>query len=157
MPDWSLSDRPNRVPWPPILLASAVGGGLLLHAVAPLSLPASPLMRGAGLALVVAALAVDVWAAMVFRRARTTILPHRGTEALVTDGPFALSRNPIYAGNVALVAGVGLGAGSWWPIILAPLMAVAVDRLAIRREEAHLAARFGPAWQAYAGRVRRWL
>jgi protein-S-isoprenylcysteine O-methyltransferase Ste14 len=32
-----------------------------------------------------------------------------------------------------------------------------LTKLAIEREEAHLAARFGDAWAAYRARVRRWL
>ena len=41
-------------------------------------------------------------------RHRTTILPHRGSAHLVTDGPFSFTRNPIYLGNTMLTLGIGL-------------------------------------------------
>ena len=158
MPDWNLEERPNRLPWPPILLLLGIAKGLAMHALAPLPLPGNrSALRYGGGAIVLLALAIDVWAAITFRHARTTILPHRGTDNLTTGGPFAFSRNPIYVGNLVLLAGVGLMSASVWPLLLVPFVALAIDRLAIRREEAHLAARFGEAWTAYAARVRRWL
>ena len=102
-------------------------------------------------------LLLDVWAFRTLRRHRTTILPHAGASALVTEGPFGLSRNPIYVGNLLLIVGVGLAAGRPWFVLLSPALALALRELAIVREERHLAARFGAAWRAYAARVRRWV
>jgi protein-S-isoprenylcysteine O-methyltransferase Ste14 len=107
--------------------------------------------------LILAGIGLDVAAMLEMRRHRANILPHRAATALVTTGPFALSRNPIYLGNTALLAGAGLAFGSPWLIIAAAVAAQAVTILAIRREEAHLSARFGDAWAAYAKRTPRWL
>jgi protein-S-isoprenylcysteine O-methyltransferase Ste14 len=49
-----------------------------------------------------------------------------------------------------------LVANGWW-LALAPVFAVALDRLAVRPEERHLAARFGEDYRDYSARVRRWL
>lgn len=86
------------------------------------------------------------------RRARTNILPHRGADRLVTGGVFALTRNPIYLGNTPLLAGLGVAFPSMSMVAGALLAALRVDRLAIRREQRHLSARFG---QAYADDVAR--
>ncbi len=149
--------RPNKIPWPPILLMICIAAGLGLHTMLPFPTQDSPAFQLAGAALILAALALDVWASLSFRKAKTTILPHRGSDALVTSGPFQFSRNPIYVGNVMILVGVGLMARSLWPIILAPALAIAVQKLAIEREEAHLSARFGAQWEDYAQRVRRWV
>jgi protein-S-isoprenylcysteine O-methyltransferase Ste14 len=93
---------------------------------------------------------------VVMARRRANILPHRAATALVTDGPFAWSRNPIYLGNTLLLSGCGLAFGNAWLLVGAAVAAIAVTVLAIRREEAHLASRFGDAWMAYAARTRRW-
>ena len=77
--------------------------------------------------------------------------------ALITDGPFAQSRNPIYVGNTLLVAGAGLLFGVAWLIPAALAGAVLTQKLAIEREERHLAPRFGPAWEDYRARTPRWL
>mgnify|MGYP000231577150 CR=1 FL=1 len=77
--------------------------------------------------------------------------------ALITDGPFARSRNPIYTGNTMLLTGVGLLTGIAWFILAALIAAFATQKLAIEREERHLATRFGKAWDDYAARTPRWL
>ncbi len=151
-------DRPNRWPLPPIIFAACLMGAYGLSAVWPLPAYLPPdlmrlkgaLMLGAGLALVSASV-------MALLRGRTTLLPHRATTHLVTDGPFAFSRNPIYLANALIMAGFGGMTASAWYDLAAILCLVLDDRLAVRREEAHLAARFGEQWQAYAARVRRWL
>ena len=76
--------------------------------------------------------------------------------ALVASGPFAISRNPIYLANGLLLLGLGGLFDNAWFFVAAPVAAFATDRLAIRREERHLTALFGPAWSAYADRVDRW-
>ncbi len=83
--------------------------------------------------------------------------PDRAVSSLVTNGPFRFSRNPIYVGNVALVAGLGLVLAAPAILLLAPVMAVALKRLAIEPEERHLARRFGRDYEAYVARTRRWL
>jgi protein-S-isoprenylcysteine O-methyltransferase Ste14 len=152
---------PNRIPWPPILFVAAALVALVAHWLLPLPWPSSQVLRlplaAVGLCLICAALALEVTAALTFRRHRTTILPHRAASALITDGPFAKSRNPIYLGNSALLLGAGLLAGVLWLVLAAPLAALAVQKLAIEREERHLAQRFGAAWQAYAAATPRWL
>ena len=103
------------------------------------------------------AIALDVTAALAFRRHRTTILPHRGATALVTDGPFAKSRNPIYVANTLLVSGAGLLFGVGWLVLAGLAGAVLTQKLAIEREERHLAARFGGPGRTMRRGRPRWL
>jgi len=107
--------------------------------------------------LLFAGLGLDVWAMAALHRARTNILPHRAAGRLVTDGPYAFTRNPIYLGNTIVLLGLGLMLENPWLLAAAPVAAVATDHLAARREEAHLAAKFGAEFAAYAARVPRWL
>lgn len=154
------SARPNTVPWPPIIYLTVALAALGLGAAWPLvSPPANAVhwLRFAAAAIAAAGIAVDVAAMLAMRRARTNILPHRGADRLVTDGVFAFTRNPIYVGNTLLLAGVGLALPSGWMVAGAWLAALLVDRLAIRREERHLSARFGPAYADYVARVPRWI
>lgn len=153
-------DRPNRIPWPPIIYIAAAALALLLHHFVPLPWTGGFLrypIAAIGLCFICAAIALEIVTALTFRRHRTTILPHRAATALITDGPFAKSRNPIYTGNTMLLLGAGLLTGIAWLVIAAPLAALTVQKLAIEREERHLAARFGAEWQAYAARTPRWL
>jgi protein-S-isoprenylcysteine O-methyltransferase Ste14 len=113
-------------------------------------------IRAFGAMLLAVGLGLDVWAMAAMSRRRANILPHRAATALVTTGPFAWSRNPIYLGNTIVLIGVGFAFSNPWFLAVAPLAAMAVLRLAILREEAHLAEIFGPAWQRYRCGTARW-
>lgn len=152
-----LAERPNRIPWPPLLLLAGIAIGALLGALAPLNLAVPSTMRIAGSAFLAAGIAFDLSAIWTLWRARTNILPHRAADRLITSGPFWLSRNPIYLGNTIALATMGFVFSNLWYTTAAAVMAVLLDRLAIRREEAHLATRFGRAWQEYAAQTPRWL
>jgi protein-S-isoprenylcysteine O-methyltransferase Ste14 len=155
----SISDetRPNVLPWPPMLLALAVLASILLGVLVPLPAPSARWVALLGGALAVLALGFDLWAILTMRAAATNILPHRAADRLVSWGPFRFSRNPIYLANTWLLIGIGLAFGNAWFIVFAALSALAIDRLAIRREERHLALRFGDDWLDYASRTPRWL
>jgi len=159
--DHDRSARPNTIPWPPLLYGGGALLALALDRAAPL--PAWwvgahwPAVRLLGDALLVAGVALDLWAMATMWRSKANILPHRAATALVTHGPFAFSRNPIYLGNTLLLLGAGLAFGIAWFVPIAFLAAALAAQLAIVREEAHLNARFGRAWREYALRVKRWV
>ncbi len=151
-------DRPNVIPWPPILFLGVLALAYLLSRVLPLALPGPvALFVPLGWLLVVASLGFMLWAFLAFRQHQTSVLPNRRADALITAAPFNISRNPIYLSEAVLLFGLGLvNASLWYGLVIAPFM-LAVSRMAIIREEAHLAARFGAEWSTYAARVRRWL
>lgn len=75
---------------------------------------------------------------------------------LVTDGPFAVSRNPVFVGQIALFAALPLASGE--AVALAPFLLVAGAALAQARiEERILDAAGGETWRVYASATPRWL
>jgi protein-S-isoprenylcysteine O-methyltransferase Ste14 len=156
----TLADRPNTIPWPPILFAGAALIALGLQWLVPLPWPGGAVAAALamlGIFLVAAGIALDLGTLLAFIRHKTTVLPHRGATRLITDGPFRYTRNPIYLANALLVAGAGLALGIAWLLPATLAGAWATGRLAIAREEAHLALRFGAEWRDYAARTPRWL
>ena len=76
---------------------------------------------------------------------------------LVASGPFALLRNPLYVGNIALWVGFALTARLVW---LAPVIVVLLGleyHAIVRWEEQLLESRLGDTYRAYAAGVNRWL
>jgi protein-S-isoprenylcysteine O-methyltransferase Ste14 len=63
----------------------------------------------------------------------------------------------MYVSLTLLTAALAFGADLPWLLLLGPLAPLATDRLVIRREERHLAARFGPDYEAYRRAVPRWI
>jgi len=154
------ADRPNVFPWPPVILAAALVLGVALTILYPLPWPAGmerDILQGGGILLAMVATALYATALRELWRAGTAILPHHKARHLVTSGPFKLSRNPIYLGNVVLLSAFGLILGSLWMFIVAAIAAFAEQKLGIEREEAHLEQRFGNAWRVYKKKVRRWI
>ncbi|WCR07568.1 methyltransferase family protein [Paracoccus fistulariae] len=97
------------------------------------------------------------WAPIHFRRARTSISPYGQPTALITGGPFRLSRNPIYLADAMVLAGLCLAAQAPYALILLPLFIRLITTRFIRREEARLAETFPQDFAAYRRRTRRWL
>ena len=89
--------------------------------------------------------------------ARTSVNPNRQTTVLLTEGPFRLSRNPMYLGMVVQYVGLALLFNSLWAIVLLPLALVVVHLTVIKREEWYLEQKFGEEYRAYKARVQRWL
>lgn len=156
-PDRRMPDHPDvRVP-PPLLYVSVLGIGLLVQQVAPL--PLIPPAVGHPLAIACTAgwVGLMAWGVGSFRRARTSLVPIRPATALITDGPFRFTRNPLYLSLALLYLGIALWLGVFWPIVLVPALLLLVQQVVILREEAYLESRFGEAYRAYRARVRRWL
>ena len=145
---------PNSLPWPPMIFGGLVVAGLLLQQVQPIALP--PTLAWPGYALLAAGIVLDIWAMATMARARTNILPHRAADRLVTSGPFALMRNPIYVGNTIATFGLGLALQNGWLLAATPIAALATHYLAVVREQAHLQEKFGRAWSDYADKVKPW-
>ncbi|MBO0763672.1 MAG: isoprenylcysteine carboxylmethyltransferase family protein [Hyphomicrobiaceae bacterium] len=149
---------PSAVPWPPLLLVALLVFGWLAGRLYPLAWPGLDdwPARLAGYGLGLAGIALVVWSTLTLRRAGTTVRSHAGAARLVTDGPFRWRRNPIYMGDVLILLGLAELTHNIWFVILVPVFALAVFRLAILREERHLEERFGQAYQDYKERTRRW-
>ncbi len=77
-------------------------------------------------------------------------------ERLVTSGPFALCRNPMYLGHIIFLAGLALSLKSWLAAALAVGTAVWFQSR-VRRDERRLEERFGEPYRDYAARVKRWI
>ncbi|HEY7717382.1 MAG TPA: isoprenylcysteine carboxylmethyltransferase family protein [Pedococcus sp.] len=142
---------------PPLVFVIPLVAAGLLDLVAPLPLPLPGARAWLGVLLVAGGVALMAWAVATMRRARTTVVPWEEASRLVTEGPFRLSRNPIYLGDALAYVGVSVLIGSWWPLLVLPAVLLAMLRLVITREEEYLATRFGAAYAAYRSRVRRWV
>lgn len=142
---------------PPAYYAAGLVGGTLAAGLVSLPIGGRPATTVAGAAFVALGVALAGAGVAAVIRHRTTIVPHRPVATLLTGGVYRLSRNPMYTGLALVYAGVTLLLGSWWPLLLFPLVILAVRQLVIRPEERYLAERFGPAYADYRTRVRRWI
>lgn len=142
---------------PPLLYLGAFLLAWLLKQGWPLPFPDGAWNRWLGFPLLAAGLVFNAWGAWTMLRARTPINPYRPVTSLLTNGPFRISRNPLYVGLDLVYLGVALVTENLWTLLfLAPLLVV-LHHGVVRREERHLEARFGDEYRHYRREVRRYL
>jgi protein-S-isoprenylcysteine O-methyltransferase Ste14 len=90
-------------------------------------------------------------------RNKTPFDPAKPTVAIVRQGPFQLSRNPMYLALLLLLAGVAVFTGSLWMCLAVPALWVVLDMTVVRPEEEYLERNFGGRYLEYKAKVRRWL
>jgi protein-S-isoprenylcysteine O-methyltransferase Ste14 len=100
--------------------------------------------------LLLAGLGLAAWAV---RAAAGVDLQH--PRQLVLRGPYAFSRNPMYAAATVAYAGIGLVANAIWPLLLPGVLLA--THVVVVREEPFLEGRFGAAHRSYKSSVRRYL
>lgn len=112
-----------------------------------------------GWCLMAMASAAPIAALIQFRRAHTTVNPHKPETAstLVTAGVYAWTRNPMYLGLAILLLGWAIKLGTFTPVLIALLFIPFIQHVQIRPEERVLRAQFGKDYDQYCNRVRRWL
>jgi protein-S-isoprenylcysteine O-methyltransferase Ste14 len=144
--------------FPPAIHVLAIAIGFLLQWAVPLRMPESlrPVML-AGYVVLAIAVGLMAWSVIGMSRAGTTPNPTRPTTALLTYGPYRLTRNPMYFAWELVCVGVGLAANAPWVIVMALPAALVTLRLVIDKEERYLETKFGGEYRDYKARVRRWI
>ena len=151
------TDSPGVIVFPPALLLGTLLLSIVLNLVCPLHFPRMAWMKVAGGLLFLLGGFLLGWGRRTMVRAGTNVPPHKPTLAIVTDGPFRFTRNPLYVGGTAAYLGLGLGFNLVWALILAAPMLFLLSWGIIGREERYLEKKFGETYLAYKARVRRWL
>ena len=80
----------------------------------------------------------------------------RPPERIVSRGPYAWTRNPMYLGHLIFLSGLALALGSWIGAVVLAAHALWFDRR-VREDEARLASLFGDTYREYCRRVKRWV
>ena len=155
------SDHSQPVVFPPVIPLSGFLLGVLLETVWPLArfvdVTRRADLRGLGAALFGIGAAGFAWMVITMRRARTPIHNAKTPTALVESGPFRFTRNPMYLFGSIAYAGLALLLVELWSLLLLPLVVIATHYGAVLPEERYLERKFGPSYQQYRRRVRRWL
>ncbi len=155
-----LKSRRLELKVPPPLVALAVAGMMweLAKFTLQIELPGSRRHALAGV-LFLSGVLFTASAMFTFRRSKTTVNPLKPetATALVSGGPFRVSRNPMYLGLLLVLVGWAVLLGAPWTLAGPVAFVLFIQRFQIIPEERVLAMKFGVAYAQYCARVRRWL
>lgn len=150
-------DNPGVIAFPPALFAGTLALGLLLHFIFPVNLLPRSIAIASGAVVIVSAALIAISAFRAMRNAQTAVNPSQPTTAIVSDGAFAFSRNPIYLSLTLLYVGIALLFNALWALLLLLPLVVVVQSGVIEREEHYLEQKFGDEYLRYKASVRRWV
>ncbi len=102
-------------------------------------------------------IAFNLVADWIFKKINTTVKPYEESTGLVTDGPFRISRHPMYLGMVLILLGLSILLGSLTPFIVAAIFAVIMETVFIKIEERMMEETFGLKYLEYKQKVRKWI
>ena len=144
---------------PPVIFLAFLALAAVLEALAPS--PTATLFRHAryvtGAAILIIGLLIGIAGLRGLRAAATNVSTDLPTTALVVNGIYGRSRNPLYLAMALAYIGLAIAAGSVWAVTLLLPLLVLIHVGVISREEKYLEREFGDMYRQYKSRVRRWL
>lgn len=142
---------------PPVWFLLAIVAALVLARFAPVAVVVPQFWNLVGLVPIGVGLALAIAGSRRFRHHGTNVVPFTPSSALVTDGVFRYTRNPMYLGLVTMLLGIVIALGALSPLVLVVAMAALLHFRFILPEEELMREQFGEAYAAYRRRVRRWI
>ena len=115
-------------------------------------LPPGVLSFWIGSAITAAGLLFSIWARRHLGRNWSQAVTIKAGHELITSGPYALVRHPIYSGLLLGFAGTAVALGQWRGLLAVGLVFSVLWRK-LRLEEQWMRAHFGGLYEAYARRV----
>ena len=151
------TDHSGVVVPPPAIYVAFFLVGMALQRYVPV--PRLPIGTGRvlGAVLMLSWLLLTTWSFKCLWASATSVVPVRPTTAIVIEGPYRFTRNPMYLGLLLLYVGVACWFGLVWPLLLAPVLMWVIGVSVVGREERYLTRKFGDEYRRYQEHVRRWL
>lgn len=150
-------DNPGVIAFPPALFVGTLAIGLLFQFIFPVSFLPQLIAIALGVVVLIGAALIAISAFRAMHRAQTAVNPSQPTTAIVSDGAFSFSRNPIYLSLTLLYVGIALLVNALWALLLLLPLVVVVQNGVIKREEDYLERKFGDEYLRYKLGVRRWV
>lgn len=116
-------------------------------------LPPADWLFWLGAALTAAGILLSVWARRQLGANWSGIVTVKTDHELITTGPYAIVRHPIYTGLLLAIVGSAIACGEWRGVVAVALALASLWRKLLL-EERWMRETFGDAYEAYRRRVR---
>lgn len=151
------SDHAGVLTIPPVIYLAGLLLGLLIHYFYPIGFLPDAISVWCGVLLILVSILMMLFAVRAFLRAKTALDVYKPTTAIVTNGIYRLSRNPMYLSLTIAYCGIASWINSLWILLLTVPVLIVVDWGIIKREERYLQQKFGDEYLRYKSEVRRWI
>ncbi len=140
---------------PPIWLLAFLIAAWLLTWFLPLpwKLPGS---EWVGRLIMLLSFAWIFYCAHLFRKHTTPLKPFVPVKAVITEGPYAVSRNPVYVAMIGVLVGWAVVLGSVYGWLAVVVFAYGIRRFWVLPEEQQMEQEMGQAYLDYKAKVNRW-
>lgn len=143
---------------PPVWLVAAVAIAWVQGTLFPIGLSfggywadfAGGILVGGGILLMLLAL-------VEMRKHKTTFVPHRDADVMVSSGIFSRTRNPIYLGDLLVLLGLVLRFDAVLSLALVPILLWVLETRFVIPEENRLRVKFRANFARYCEKTRRWI
>ena len=142
---------------PPAYFYSILFFSIILHFIFPISLIIKTPFSYFGIILVILGIALNIWTDKLFKNKKTTVKPYEKPSQLITNGPFKISRHPMYLGMLLILIGITIFLGSIITILFPIIFVMLMEILFIPFEEKNIEEIFKNEFLSYKKRVRRWI
>jgi protein-S-isoprenylcysteine O-methyltransferase Ste14 len=149
-------DRPEVMARPPRIVLIFLVAGFVLDQFMLAPFKYEPVQYIGGGGLLIGGLALMAAALWQFRASGTPVETWRPTEAVVTDGPYGTTRNPIYIALMTIYTAIGVIANAPAVVALLPVLFAVLHVGVVLREEDYLECKFGDSYLQYRQAVPRW-
>jgi protein-S-isoprenylcysteine O-methyltransferase Ste14 len=129
----------------------------VLHLLLPWRIERRPWDAVLGAVLTLFGVVITTWGRITLVKAGTNVNPNQPTIAIVHDGPFRFTRNPLYVGLMSVLMGISLLIGTWWGLAILVTVFLVLHFGQVLLEERYLERKFGPDYLDYKRAVRRYL
>ncbi len=151
------NDNPGVIALPPLIFLVFLALGVLIHNIFPLHFIHGPLRNIVGAIFLAYSALISGLAILQMRRAGTNIDVRKPSTAIVTDGIFRYTRNPMYLSMALILIAISVLISNIWILILTPAFIIVIQKGVIEREERYLEGKFGTDYTSYKKNTHRWI
>jgi len=143
-----------KITYPPVILLCALIAQTILYFTFPMLINLSILL---GVFIILTGIFLVYSSLKKLSKMETTFIPDGQPNKLVIDGPFRVSRNPIYLGMLFILLGAAISLQSFSALLTAFIFFLIINFTWIKHEEEKLDTTFNEEWKEYSEKTRRWL
>jgi protein-S-isoprenylcysteine O-methyltransferase Ste14 len=152
-----LADNPGVIAFPPLIWLVNAVSSVLVHLFIRLPIMNYRLCLVLGIVFIILAPTLALSALVTMKAAGTNVDPAKPALAIVRDGPFRFTRNPMYLALCLLQVALGFFLNDWITLLFVAPLGLIFHYGVILREERYLTAKFGEPYLQYKREVRRWI